>query len=523
LSSRPLERFAPVTDAPDEKQLVLAFKNGDSGAYDAIHARYGSRIESVCRRMLGNQDDAKEATQETFLRVYQALPRFNGRYQLGAWVARIATNVCLDQLRSKSRRPGDNAPLELIDAETSAVSDLDPELISIRRAESRRVRKVLASLPPMHRAAIVLRDFEGFTYEEVATSLGITDVQVKALIHRARQGFKRSWTSVASAFLPARLVQRLKDVDTSRDHAVHALTPFSQAASSCSAAIQQCGQYVADKVAAVVMVTVVGAAGVTGAVASTPKATDETAPVSTLAPSPEVEAKVLARPETRVQRSQESQSETTAAQPDDKAAPLDDKAAPPSEPLPAASPSPAATPSPASSPTPPPEGEPKPDPKPSPTPEPSPSSTEPAPFAPAMGFDRGSEVAPAAPWRHDTRINCGASTIEQRISTTLSDGKEALPAYVYLEANSTGSFEVSVKKQNQMLYYAGASSNVSVVGDRPGVLTFSFSGDYAERGTQSAAVDLPSSGTFTASIQVDCATSEPLEESLILSTNSTNG
>ncbi|MEA2487456.1 MAG: hypothetical protein QOF16_1110, partial [Actinomycetota bacterium] len=119
--------------------------------------------------MLGQPEDAKEASQETFLRVYQGLGRFNGRYQLGPWITRIATNVCLDQLRSRQRKPSQAMPIEdFIRFEPATEGGVpEPEAVVIRNFESRRVRKVLESLPPAHRAAIVLRDFEGLSYSEV--------------------------------------------------------------------------------------------------------------------------------------------------------------------------------------------------------------------------------------------------------------------------------------------------------------------------------------------------------------------
>src|SRR5918992_4431232 len=146
---------------PEERELALAFQNGERDAYDRIHDRYAPRVLSVCRRMLGNPDDAQEAAQEAFLRVYQGLPSFNGRYRLGAWIVRITTNVCLDQLRARSRRPSDPVPREILDVESQPSDDTDPQILFLRHAEGRRVRKVLDQLPPLHRAAIVLRDFEG--------------------------------------------------------------------------------------------------------------------------------------------------------------------------------------------------------------------------------------------------------------------------------------------------------------------------------------------------------------------------
>jgi RNA polymerase sigma-70 factor (ECF subfamily) len=268
----------------EERDLALAFKRGERDAYLAIHERYEARVLSVCRRMLGNPDDAQEAAQEAFIRIYQGLPRFNGRYRLGAWIVRIATNICLDQLRSRSRNPSDLAPLEVFDLESEPRDRTDPELLFLRNAQGRRVRKVLDSLPPMHRAAIVLRDFEGVSYADIAETLGITECQVKALLHRARKGFRRSWhTGIARALLPIGLFRRtFANVDikaepnSSGDHlsivshvAESAVTTSQQitasashATASCGGLIQQCGSFIADKAAPVFAAVMVGTATV---------------------------------------------------------------------------------------------------------------------------------------------------------------------------------------------------------------------------------------------------------------------
>ncbi len=251
-----------------DKDLAIAFKRGDSGAYEAIYQRHRPRVEAVCRRMLQNQADAQEASQEAFLRVYKGLSKFNGRYQLSAWITRVTTNVCLDQLRAKSRRPSDPHPVEDLDFMVEPEPDGgDPAAVSIRSAEGRRIRKVLESLPPMHRAAIVLRDFEGLSYDEIADVLGISSTQTKALIHRARQNFKRTWVeALASLIFPWRLISRVRATDvTGREHAGQAMSASSSFAVQCNAAVQACGQYVFDKVGGVVTAAVVGTAAVTGA------------------------------------------------------------------------------------------------------------------------------------------------------------------------------------------------------------------------------------------------------------------
>ena len=263
----------------DEKELTLAFQRGEKGAYQAIHDRYSERVHGVCRRMLGNPDDAQEAAQETFLRTYQALGRFNGRYQMGAWITRIATNVSLDYLRTRARKTAGDQPLDEIEevGPLTTTEDDDPATVCVRNSESRHVRRMLASLPPTHRAAIVLRDFEGLSYDEIAVALQMTSPQVKALIHRARQSFKRSWLAARLSGLVPGFLHRMRRIeDPTREHLVRSSSTGQLAEvaasstpvlSSCSAWLQSCGQFVADKVAPAFVGLVVG--GVTIANAGT--------------------------------------------------------------------------------------------------------------------------------------------------------------------------------------------------------------------------------------------------------------
>lgn len=287
--------------AADERELTIAFKTGHEDAYRAIYVRYIRRVEKICRRMLGNPHDAQEATQEAFLRVYQGLPVFNGRYQLGAWVARITTNVCLDALRARSRRPSDPTPLEELDLDIPEhCVDSDPLTFVIRRAESRRVQKVLQGLPPMHRAAIVLRDFEGLSYEEVADLLDISCVQTKALIHRARQNFKRSWTSsLASVFIPTSWFSRLRPTETPIKDPSPWVQNVSQAVASCNTTIQSCGQYMAERVGGVVTAAAMVGVVTTAAVLPSPGTLADVQPpaaAETAEPSHDLAA-VMARSE----------------------------------------------------------------------------------------------------------------------------------------------------------------------------------------------------------------------------------
>ena len=176
---------API--ARSDKDLVLAFKAGERAAYDEMYARYRPRVYGVCSRILHNSQDAEEAAQETFLRAYQALHRFNGRYQLGAWLARIATNASVDQLRSKSR----SAVVGLPNEEDPLSTEAGPEQIVI--GDYPRLTAAIGDVKPLHARVLAMRSVEGLSHQEIADRLGMTPAQVKALLHRARTSLRRAW------------------------------------------------------------------------------------------------------------------------------------------------------------------------------------------------------------------------------------------------------------------------------------------------------------------------------------------
>ncbi len=188
----------------DDRALVQAFQSGDAEAYDAMYARYVERVRRTCSRILRDPHDAEEATQETFIRAYRALGRFNGRYQLGAWLARIASNVSIDHVRSSSRTPH----LVALPADDPIeASAKDPgELIA---GGIERVDETMSDIQPLHAEALKLRAVDGLSHKEMAGRLEMTPDQVKALLHRARLSFRRAWQNAQGwALAPVLLLRR---------------------------------------------------------------------------------------------------------------------------------------------------------------------------------------------------------------------------------------------------------------------------------------------------------------------------
>ncbi len=266
-------------DLDDDKSLVLAFQSGDIDAYSDIFVKYRALSAQICYRILQDREETDEAVQETMLRVYRGLGRFNGRYQLQAWVARIATNVALDMVRARARRPQrdpltpditENARL------TAALTDDTSEAVE-RVLDQEEIRTILSSIPEHHREALVLREFEGRSHEEIGEALGVSPQQAKALIHRAKKSFRRAWDQggerrgVAALapiiFLaPFRLPGFLRRLwQPAHDVVASATATAQQAAVQVSAApaLTQGAVSMADKVtAAAITVIVAGTVGV---------------------------------------------------------------------------------------------------------------------------------------------------------------------------------------------------------------------------------------------------------------------
>jgi RNA polymerase sigma-70 factor, ECF subfamily len=525
---------------PEERALALAFKRGERGAYEQIHERYEARVLSVCRRMLGDPDDAQEAAQEAFLRVYQGLPRFNGRYRLGAWIVRITTNVCLDQLRARSRRPSDPAPLEIFDLESPLAEDTDPQILFLRHAEGRRVRKVLDSLPPLHRAAIVLRDFEGIPYSDIAETLGITEGQVKALLHRARKGFKRSWLAqFASMCLPAGLFkkwfkpwdlpQRTSEsvgaVSQATESALSASGQFaasaSQAMGACGGALHQCSQFMADKAAPIVAAVAVGAASVGVGVGVSVTRGGERA-----VDKPDIEA-TAAGPIIATDRA--AFEERPPAVVPDRAnvrgavpRPVDEDAAtaPGEESVVDPNSTPAPEPTPPAEPTPPPPAAEAPPEEPAPPVDAAPPVSISAPFAPVIGFDWGRPIPGLVPISNYAAVTCQPLSVEQRVETVVQDDDAPVShaALLNLHAGKDVSVDFTVWKGGMEVPFSGAGE-LTRQETTDGLLKLEYEGLYETWKSEAEDMDLPLSGPFTVRLMLDCAASTVVQETVMFGAN----
>lgn len=175
-----------------DEALVKQCCRGDKEAFAALVERYQDKIYNLTYRLVSNTEDASDLTQEVFYRALLRIKSFRGEASFATWLYRIATNVCYDELRSRKKQQvisldnsfPDDPPLELPDGGAG------PAEIYMRRIVFQRLQEVIATLPIEQRTAIVLRDIQGLSYEEIAQALQCSLGTVKSRLSRARQALR---------------------------------------------------------------------------------------------------------------------------------------------------------------------------------------------------------------------------------------------------------------------------------------------------------------------------------------------
>jgi RNA polymerase sigma-70 factor (ECF subfamily) len=159
-------------------------RRGDQAAFSRLVEAYQRPVYNLAYRMLGNAAEAEEAAQETFVRMYTKLHTFQSDRKLASWVLSIVSHYCIDRLR---RRRITWLSLD-DDSIVSALAghQLNPEELAIRREACDEVQDCIAELEPGYRAPLILRYWQGLSYEEIAEVMGISVSAVKSRLHRAR-------------------------------------------------------------------------------------------------------------------------------------------------------------------------------------------------------------------------------------------------------------------------------------------------------------------------------------------------
>ena len=184
-------------EALGDSEVVQAFLDGEERAFGILVDRYDSRLLSFVYRTVGDRQRAEDLVQETFVRVYRHIHRFDQSKKFSTWIYTIAGNLAKNELRNRSRNPlvlfqtirknweADHRPLEWEDP------SLRPDDLFRKRHVREKVEKAVAELPHHHRVVFVLRELEGKSYEEIADITGCNLGTVKSRLNRARNNFAR--------------------------------------------------------------------------------------------------------------------------------------------------------------------------------------------------------------------------------------------------------------------------------------------------------------------------------------------
>ena len=173
--------------------LIERFAKGDAAAFDCLFLKYQDYVYNICLGVVGNPEDARDCTQETFLKVYKNAKEFRGQSALSTWIYRIAVNQCLGSLRKKPKSP----VASLDDENCKELPDTAPPpwVNAERKAEEQEIREIMEGLTPDYKAVLVLRYYQELSYEEMMQVLGWNLAVVKVKLHRARQAFAKQYAA----------------------------------------------------------------------------------------------------------------------------------------------------------------------------------------------------------------------------------------------------------------------------------------------------------------------------------------
>jgi RNA polymerase sigma-70 factor (ECF subfamily) len=182
-----------------DEELVARSIRGDAESFNQLILRWERPIYALAYRTIGREEDARDVCQETFLRAFRALPAFRGQAKFSSWLYRIALNLCRDWMRRERRVPVVQAPegVDLLDlAAENEPSEPIEELVA-RKDLTKLVERVMARLPEEQRTAIVLKEYHGLTFQEIADVVGCPLSTVKTRLYQGLTVLRRELAKTA--------------------------------------------------------------------------------------------------------------------------------------------------------------------------------------------------------------------------------------------------------------------------------------------------------------------------------------
>jgi RNA polymerase sigma-70 factor (ECF subfamily) len=171
--------------APTDEDLVEAFQSGDISAFDQLVSRWDRKIQGVAYRLVGNHEEARDVSQEAFLKAYRALGTFKKEARFSSWLYQIAVNATRDRLRRR-RRHVDLSLDDIEERSETALRDAGPTALELIESSdlSRAVAAAVAALPDEQREVVILKEYQGLTFPEIAQTLDVPLSTVKTRLYR---------------------------------------------------------------------------------------------------------------------------------------------------------------------------------------------------------------------------------------------------------------------------------------------------------------------------------------------------
>ena len=176
-----------------DEELVARSIRGDAESFDQLILRWERPIYALAYRTIGREEDARDVCQETFLRAFRALPGFRGQAKFSSWLYRIALNLCHDWMRRERRAPVMQAPegVDLMELAAETEPSESIEELVVRKDLTELVKRAMARLPEEQRTAIVLKEYHGLTFQEIADLVGCPLSTVKTRLYQGLSVLRR--------------------------------------------------------------------------------------------------------------------------------------------------------------------------------------------------------------------------------------------------------------------------------------------------------------------------------------------
>jgi len=178
-------------------ELVNQALQGIDEGFEQLVAKYQDKVYTLCYRYSGNDEDAYDLAQEAFIKAYRSLGTFKGSSRFGTWLYRVTTNVCLDELRRRKRQIQTQSldqPVAGIDSDMKPIvldDAVSVDELYMQKEQAEYIQFLLNQLKPEHRMVLLLKDIMGFSYDEIAQMLNVSNGTIKSRLSRARELMRR--------------------------------------------------------------------------------------------------------------------------------------------------------------------------------------------------------------------------------------------------------------------------------------------------------------------------------------------